>query len=509
MARFRSPVVWVAILSLLGQPFALPPRPLPTSSAFLPPVVSSFESPLPPPTPPALPSPTPPAAPPSPVPLPPPEAHPVIPGTAVRFLEGRVTVEVPAKAPIAQMRLEVREQRRLGAGQAGIALAFDLTATDAQGAPLTRFAEPLTITLRLGELVNWASRPDGLRPWVGYLDPAANRWLPITPTFLDEAAGIVAFPTDHLSVFGAGTQGTRVSGWILNFNDTRVDRFSGALIWEHPFDLPPGPGGIRPDLRLSYNSRRLDGVLTWAQSDGVGWGWSLDVAEVLWRNVRRCYDGANFYLCWDVVPLLALNGEAIKLVPETALPDRAQYLGPGSTPIRFRAEDDRFWRIVWNPGAENGWWDVTLKDGTRYRFGTTSDSRQMLRGSIGPWTGSGWTTGAATVRWRVKEIVYPNGVTVTFSYAEQTLAQQCEVFRAAGLIGSSENCFGDDPNSERASYLTGIEYPGTRVRIVWDRRWNGNGPNDGFGAEAYRWDFAEAGLAVIFWQTDAVQKVML
>jgi hypothetical protein len=113
------------------------------------------------------------------------------------------------------------------------------------------------------------------------------------------------------------------------------------------------------------------------------------------------------------------------------------------------------------------------------------------------------------VRWRVKEIVHPTGVTVTFTYAEQTLAQQCDLFRAAGFLGPNEGCHGDDPNSERASYFTQMEYPGTRVRVLWDRRWNGNGPHDGFGAPAYRWDFAAAGMAALFWQTDAVQKVVL
>jgi RHS repeat-associated protein len=497
-------VLVLTLVSLLGQPLSPPPRasaPIPSGLPFWRAAPVS-QSPLP------LPSPTPPSAPP-PLPLPPPEERPVVPGAPVAFLNGRITVEVPDRVPLARLRLAVREQRRLGAGQAGLALAFDLTAVDAQGAPLARFAAPLTVTLRLGDLANWAVRPDWLRPWVGHWDEKRQGWQTLTPTLLDEAAGVVAFPTDHLSVFGAGTQGVKESGWVLNFHEARVDRFSGGLVWAYPLDLPPGPGGIRPDLRLAYNSRRLDGVLTWAQSEGVGWGWSLEVAEVLWRNVRRCFDGANFYLCWDPVPLLVGNGEAMKLVPEAPLPDRAQYLGPGSATYRFRTEDERFWRIEWQPGPENGSWEITLKDGTRYRLGTTPDSRQTLRGSIGPWTGSGWTTGAATVRWRVKEIVHPTGVTVTFTYAEQTLAQQCDLFRAAGFLGPNEGCHGDDPNSERASYWTQMEYPGTRVRVLWDRRWNGNGPHDGFGAPAYRWDFAAAGMAALFWQTDAVQKVVV
>jgi RHS repeat-associated protein len=284
------------------------------------------------------------------------------------------------------------------------------------------------------------------------------------------------------------------SGWILNFNDTRVDRFAGALVWEYPFDLPIGPGGIRPPFTLTYNSRRMDGVLTWAQSDGVGWGWSLDVAEVLWRNMRRCWDGEHYYLCWDAVPLLAVNGEAIKLVPETSLPADVQYSGPISTTYRFRTEDERFWHIEWKPGPENGFWEVTLRDGTRYLFGTTPDSRQTLRGAIGP-------ARNATARWRVKEIIYPTGAKVTFTYEEETRAQQCSLCN----IG----CHPNESDSERASYLTRIEYPGTRVQIIWDYRDNGNGPNDKCSLPDSWGDPIVHGSVPIFWQTKAVQKVIL
>ena len=267
-------------------------------------------------------------------------------------------------------------------------------------------------------------------------------------------------------------------------------------------------------MNLSYNSRRLDGLLTWAQSDGVGFGWSLDTAEVVWRNVRRCWDGAHYYLCWDAVPLLVLNGEALKLVPESSLSDREQYVGPKKT-RRFRTEDERYWRIEWKPGDENGWWEITTRDGTRYRFGTTPDSRQTLRGWVGPWRSStqSWTAGQATVRWRLKEIVYPTtDAKVTFSYTEQTQDQQCDIFQNEGQISRSEKCFGDAGDSERASYLTRIEYPGSRVRLEWGRRWNGNGPNDGIGPQAYRYDYwneGRAGGSAIFWQTDALQKIVL
>jgi hypothetical protein len=192
--------------------------------------------------------------------------------------------------------------------------------------------------------------------------------------------------------------------------------------------------------------------------------------------------------------LLAVNGEAIKLVPETSLPADVQYSGPVSTTYRFRTEDERFWHIEWKPGPENGFWEVTLRDGTRYLFGTTPDSRQTLRGAIGP-------ARNATARWRVKEIIYPTGAKVTFTYEEETRAQQCSLCN----IG----CHPNESDSERASYLTRIEYPGTRVQIIWDYRDNGNGPNDKCSLPDSWGDPIVHGSVPIFWQTKAVQKVIL
>ena len=47
-----------------------------------------------------------------------------------------------------------------------------------------------------------------------------------------------------------------LKGWTPSLQDAQVDRFSGAFSWDYDFDLPNGPAGIKPDLHLTYNSRR-------------------------------------------------------------------------------------------------------------------------------------------------------------------------------------------------------------------------------------------------------------
>jgi hypothetical protein len=181
-------------------------------------------------------------APPPSLPLPPEEKVGVRSGQAISLAQGRLTLGMPPDAPVRAVSLRVTHWRPLAPREAGVAFAFDLTAADGQGKPLTRFSTPLTITLQLGDLVNWSSRPDWLRPWVGYWDEKRQGWQTITPTRVDEQAGAVTFTTDHLSTFGAGSQGVTVSGWLLNFNDTRTDRFSGALVWSILLTCPRAPG---------------------------------------------------------------------------------------------------------------------------------------------------------------------------------------------------------------------------------------------------------------------------
>jgi YD repeat-containing protein len=310
-----------------------------------------------------------------------------------------MAVAMPPDAPARKLALQVTHLRPLSGHETGLAFAFDLRASDQKGKALTRFATPLTITLQLGDLVNWASRPDWLRPWVGYWDEKQQQWQTITPTLIDEAAGRVTFTTDHLSTFGAGSQGVMVSGWLLNFNDTRVDRFAGALVWEYPLDLPPGPGGIRPDLRLAYNSRRIDGILTWAQSDGVGWGWSIDTAEVIWRNVRRCDSGQSF--CWDRVPLLVLNGEALKLVAVSWNGNGPNDGGANAEAYRWDFSSAGMLVIFWQTDAlqkvilerqrSNGSW-ATVRE-VRFTYGTFTSTKELrILTRLQEWApdGGGW-----------------------------------------------------------------------------------------------------------------------
>ena len=64
--------------------------------------------------------------------------------------------------------------------------------------------------------------------------------------------------------------------------DFQVDLNSGGLMmYRYPLDLPPGPGGLDPNLTLAYNSGAVDESHNLqAAAPWVGEGWNLDLGSI-------------------------------------------------------------------------------------------------------------------------------------------------------------------------------------------------------------------------------------
>ncbi len=174
-------------------------------------------------------------------------------------------------------------------------------------------------------------------------------------------------------------------GWQLTYNAPNVALFSGATTAEIPLEVSPGRNGLQPDLRLSYNSRRVDGLLGWSQ-DWVGTGWSIETLDIVrtWANVdvNGAMDVSNS-------SLLLMNGAAYKLLP-------AQGVTQGWVG-RYYAEDaPRLYiqMLELNATGElRTYWIVRTPDGTTYRLGTTADASQYV--------GNYYSATNAIYRWRL------------------------------------------------------------------------------------------------------------
>ncbi len=131
--------------------------------------------------------------------------------------------------------------------------------------------------------------------------------------------------------------------------------FSGAATYAVAIDLPPGRRGINPTVQLSYSSMNHD------RASLVGAGWSLTMPRIrrsVATSVTNLYSDGQF--------TLDLNGAQETLVGEELEED---------SEIGFyipEVETGGFYRIE---HQDDDSWVVTTKDGTRYFFGESEDTR--------------------------------------------------------------------------------------------------------------------------------------
>jgi hypothetical protein len=133
---------------------------------------------------------------------------------------------------------------------------------------------------------------------------------------------------------------------------------TGAATVRIPIILPPGRGGMNPDLALTYNSYRENG---W-----VGVGWDLELGAIR-RATKRGVD----YAANDFV--FVKDGYSIELVPRGDW--GADYYGAKIEEV--------FSKVYFN--LSTGGWEVTGKDGTTSYYGTNSETRQESEKGVFKW----------------------------------------------------------------------------------------------------------------------------
>ncbi len=153
------------------------------------------------------------------------------------------------------------------------------------------------------------------------------------------------------------------------------DEASGALVYSYPLSIAPGRNGMQPDLSLFYNSQSRD-LNSW-----LGQGWSLNVPYIELMNkkgIDKMYTEPVYYS--------SLSDELVDL---------------GSGQFGSKVDNGEFLKYTF----ENQKWVVLDKEGKKYTFGTTENSRQ-----------DDPTDANRIFKWMLEEIRDTNGNVISYEY---------------------------------------------------------------------------------------------
>lgn len=179
--------------------------------------------------------------------------------------------------------------------------------------------------------------------------------------------------TDEFSSNSTGTtRGAGGGGGVsISGGSGSVNSSMGAYGYSYPIQVPPGRGGLAPQLALNYSSLAGNGWL------GLGWNLSIGSIE---RSIKK---GKPGYTDKDTF-VITLKGTSITLVRQDG---------------EFRLKEEGLFLRVRKLGDR---WEAKDKGGTTYSFGSEPNSRQMAPEGI--------------YKWCLNSIADPNGNTIHFTY---------------------------------------------------------------------------------------------
>ncbi|WP_223167815.1 RHS repeat-associated core domain-containing protein [Nonomuraea sp. SYSU D8015] len=270
-----------------------------------------------------------------------------------------------------RVKVEVRDQAAAEkAGVAGLLISVRRADGRAERGPVTVTVDYSAFQDAYGG--DWASRLT--------LAPVSGDATPVTAVRNDLTAGTVsaqvsvgdAPSTLVLAAAADGPKGDYRATSLAPSGLWQVSTQSGEFSWSYPLNAPPVPGGLEPELALSYSSNAVDGrtVSVNNQPSWVGEGWNL-MPGFVERSYKACAEDLNGNngttrtgdLCWETDnATLSFGEQSGRMVFENNV---------------WRPEDDdgtKIERVVRNDPLANGddngeYWKVTTTDGTQYFFG--------------------------------------------------------------------------------------------------------------------------------------------
>ncbi|MBI2910915.1 MAG: RHS repeat protein [Chloroflexi bacterium] len=237
------------------------------------------------------------------------------------------------------------------------------------------------------------------------LDATTGFWERL-PGTVDPVNRVIRAQASHLSVFSAGAGQTADNPFDFGVNWTKTDPFTGNVAVAMPFELPPAPGGLVPDLKLVYSSQashmaqradRLDNNTGKQSASWVGEGFQVPIGAV--QRIVDTLDNEHF--------TLEIFGQSFRLTQDAS--------------SAWRTEDEQFWKIDRDgtEGTVSFKWRVIKPDGTKYYFGI--DAGQLDQAVT--WD---FATSSHVVRsWMLSRVQDPNGNLVRIDWCRLTKNLNC------------------------------------------------------------------------------------
>jgi hypothetical protein len=171
--------------------------------------------------------------------------------------------------------------------------------------------------------------------------------------------------------YGREPAGSRLSP------DPSLD-LSGAFRYSYPLTVPPGRKGLEPKLSLEYSNQSTE------NQSIFGYGWSDNIPYI--QRINKA-GSEQLYSRYDFVS--SLDGELLPTAAGT------------TTSFSAKTENSDFRTYAFT----NNQWTVTDKQGTTYKFGTSTGSRQNDTAST-----------TRIYKWMLDEIRDTNGNYIKYEY---------------------------------------------------------------------------------------------
>ncbi|MBI5284324.1 MAG: hypothetical protein HY874_04440 [Chloroflexi bacterium] len=287
-------------------------------------------------------------------------------GGRIATADGRVVIDFPAGASTAPLNVKITKRQRLNFSDPSpdfplvAAWDFDATLAGDKSAAVHAFDKDLTITLRFSPDELAGRMPESLQFWT--LDEPSQRWLPVRAQAIGTTGTLVA-QVNHFSTDAATAN--RIVDIAPLLDGHNVNLHAGSASLGIPIVVPPGPGGLVPDLRLNYDSGRLGEMRQYTDvSSWVGAGWDLATGSIS--------------ISWDtpqeqVVPRFFLN---LNGIGGEMLSDFLPINGFDPPQGRYRLRDDQYVYIDHPCDDFSCPFFVTDKSGKKYTFGGTTETKR-------------------------------------------------------------------------------------------------------------------------------------